>query len=262
MQERKDWNPELYLRFRNERTQPSIDLVNRIRINRSPRNIIDIGCGPGNSSQVLVERWPNATLLGIDNSPKMIQKAKANYPRQNWMIADASQFVSDIKYDIVFSNAAIQWIPNHEKLIPHLCDLLSDQGVLSVQVPDFLGTAIGKAIEKIARKPRWKKQVGNCSRLFTYNGYCVYYDLLSERLTSIEMWETHYLHVLDSWRAIIEWIKGSAMKPYLSSLSNESEQAKFEQEVLCEIEKDYPLREDGKVLFPFKRLFMIGRNNL
>ncbi len=257
----KDWDPQLYLRFRNERTQPSIDLVNRIRVNRPPRNIIDIGCGPGNSSQILAERWPSATLLGIDSSPKMIEKAKAYYPHQNWVIADASQFVSEEKFDIVFSNATIQWIPNHEKLIPHLCNLLPEQGVLAVQLPNFLNMPVGKAIERIAREPRWEKQVGKCSRPFFNNGYRFYYDLLSTKLTSIEMWETKYLHVMDSSVAIIEWVKAAGMRPYLDRLSNDSERAEFEREVLCEIEKDYPLQKDGKILFPFERLFMIGHYN-
>ena len=112
----KDWNPELYLKYNKERIQPSIDLVSRINFD-NPRNIIDIGCGPGNSTHVLTERWPDAKITGIDNSPAMIEKAQNDYPSQTWKVMDAGNLVFDEKYDIVFSNATIQWIPDHKKLL-------------------------------------------------------------------------------------------------------------------------------------------------
>ncbi|MBN1428716.1 MAG: methyltransferase domain-containing protein, partial [Anaerolineae bacterium] len=125
MDKRNDWNPELYMKFGNERTQPSIDLVNRIRPNKQPQSMIDIGCGPGNSSQVLTQRWPNARLVGVDSSPSMIEMARRDYPQHEWVLADASTFSPDGRFDIVFSNATIQWLPDHERLLARFCVMLS-----------------------------------------------------------------------------------------------------------------------------------------
>jgi trans-aconitate 2-methyltransferase len=111
-----DWNPDSYLQFRNERTQPSIDLVNRITAEQAPGNILDAGCGPGNSSRVLIDRWPTARLTGVDNSPAMIEEAKKDFPGQEWVLSDAAEYRTDKKFDLVFSNAAIQWIPDHDGL--------------------------------------------------------------------------------------------------------------------------------------------------
>jgi trans-aconitate 2-methyltransferase len=254
----KDWNPELYLKFGNERTQPAIDLVNHIHLNYQPKNIIDIGCGPGNSGQILTANWPDVNFLGIDSSVKMIEKAKKDYPKQNWITADVSQFESTTKYDIVYSNAAIQWIPDHKNLLEKLFGLLSDNGVLALQLPKFKDMPIGKAIERVAIRSQWKKQTEHCSSVFTYHEYGFYYDLLSQSFPAIEMWETSYLHILESQEAIIKWTRSTGMKPYLDSLNTDTERAKFEREVLNEISDEYPARNDGKVIFPFKRLFIIG----
>ena len=106
----KDWNPDLYLKYKDERTQPSIDLISKINIDFEPKSILDVGCGPGNSSNALLKRWPHAMLTGIDSSVSMIEKAKGTYPASSWVVADASRFVSNTRYDLVFSNATIQWI--------------------------------------------------------------------------------------------------------------------------------------------------------
>jgi trans-aconitate 2-methyltransferase len=253
-----DWSPESYLKFGNERTQPSIDLVNRIRVDRQPETIVDIGCGPGNSSRVLNERWPNARLTGVDSSPKMIEKARSDYPQCEWILADAATFSSDTKFDIVFSNAAIQWIPDHEHLLARLCGLLSSEGILAVQVPQFKNMPLSQAIERATQQDRWKKQTAHCSDLFSYHTYGFYYDELSKHLRRIEMWETRYHHVLESQLAIIEWIRSTGLKPYLDSLDSDEERAAFEEAVLAEVKKDYPLQKDRKVLFPFIRLFFVG----
>jgi trans-aconitate 2-methyltransferase len=258
MKQATDWNPELYLKFGNERTQPSIDLVNRIQLDKQPENIIDIGCGPGNSGQVLISRWPNAKLLGIDSSEAMIAQAKKDYPRQEWIVSDALKFISPIKFDVVFSNATIQWIPDHEKLLNGFCSLLSDNGVLAFQAPMFNHMPIRQAIAKVARESRWKSKLENCASVFTFHEAGFYYDLLSPRLSSLELWETYYLHVLESHEAIIDWIQSTGMKPYLDSLSGENEKSDFRTEALNEVKKDYPAQKNGKVIFPFRRLFVIG----
>jgi len=188
----------------------------------------------------------------------MIERAKGEHPQHKWILADASTFSTDVKFDIVFSNATIQWIPNHADLLTRFCDMLSGQGILAIQIPQFRDMPLGKAIGKVAQKDRWKKQTAHCSDLFTYHDYGFYYDELSRHVDLVEMWETHYLHVLESQQAIIEWIRSTGMKPYLDSLDNDAARADFERDVLTKVEKDYLQQEDRKVLFPFKRLFFIG----
>jgi trans-aconitate 2-methyltransferase len=252
-----DWNPDLYLKFRNERTQPSIDLIGKINLGFYPKSILDIGCGPGNSSQALLQKWPGAKLTGIDNSPNMISKAKADYPENTWIIADAATYLPDIKYDIVFSNATIQWIPNHKKLFNNFLNLISDGGVLAISVPRFDEMPISKILNKIAGHENWKTATRGCAAAFTRYDYQFYYNLISPDYQTVEMWQTDYIHVLESQPAIIEWIRSTGMKPYLDRLS-EKEKTQFKDEVLSEINRYYPLQNNGKILFPFKRLFMVG----
>lgn len=258
MNQNRDWSPERYLKFGNERTQPSIDIVNRIKINYQPQTIIDMGCGPGNSSKVLTDRWPDAKLVGVDHSPTMIERAQKDYPQNEWIVADAATFLPKNKVDIVFSNATIQWIFDHANLLKMFCSLLSDRGVLAFQVPKFDEMPVRLAIEKVAQAERWKRKTGDCFKVFTFHDCSYYYDILSKDLASIDLWETNYFHVLESHRAIIEWVKGAGMRPYLDCLENDSERAEFEETVLKEVKQTYFLQENGKVLFPFKRLFVIG----
>jgi len=252
-----DWNPQLYLKYKDERTQPSIDLVKRIKID-APGKIIDIGCGSGNSTQILCRRWPESRVTGLDNSPAMIDKAKSDFPDQEWILSDTSCIDSKNKYDIVFSNAAIQWIPDHEELVTRLFSSVENNGALAVQVPVFTDMPLGKSINKIADKPEWIRYTAGCNELFTYHDYGFYYDILAEQSSLLDIWITHYIHILDSQESILEWIRSTGLKPYLERLENNELKNKFAEEILSEIKKDYPLQKNGKVLFPFKRLFFIA----
>jgi trans-aconitate 2-methyltransferase len=253
----QDWNPDQYLKYRNERTQPSIDLISRIKFS-NPEKIIDIGCGPGNSTQMLVQRWPNSKVTGIDNSPAMIQKAKNDFPLQEWKIIDASNINTDEKYDIVFSNATIQWIPDHERLLQKFKMLLAANGVVAVQIPLFWDMPLGKSILVISQNERWGNLISEVSKTFTIYDYTFYYDQMSELFDSVEMWVTDYLHVLDSQQAILEMIRSTALRPFHEKLRNDSNKTAFEEEVLQDIVNLYPLQKNEKVLFPFRRLFFIA----
>jgi trans-aconitate 2-methyltransferase len=257
MGKEKDWNPELYLKYRDERTQPSIDLISKIDFDYYPQSILDLGCGPGNSSQQLLQRWPDAKLTGVDNSVNMIERARDSFPQNNWVIADAVTYSPDIQFDIVFSNATIQWIPNHEKLFAKLFDLIAEQGVLAIQVPRFNEMPLSGAIEKVAGQSRWREATKACADLFTYRDAGYYYDLMSQYFKKIDLWQTDYFHTMSSHSSILEWIRSTGLKPYLDCLS-EAEKPFFEDELLSAVKADYPLQKDGKVLFPFKRLFMVG----
>jgi trans-aconitate 2-methyltransferase len=253
-----DWNPDRYLKFKNERTQPSIDLVSRIDF-ADPKTIIDFGCGPGNSTQVLVNRWPKARIIGLDNSPAMIAKARKDYPEQEWVLADAASYEPDVKVDIVFSNAAIQWIPNHKKLINKFYNLLSDNGIVAVQMPQFWDMPVGKIIKKVSKDSRWISQTEKASKLIRIHDYSFYYNRLYVLFKKVEIWETYYMHTLDSQMSIIDMIISTGMKPYLEKLDSDEAKREFIDEVLKGIQKFYSLQKDGKVIFPFKRLFFISR---
>jgi trans-aconitate 2-methyltransferase len=255
---KKDWNPELYLKFDKERTQPSIDLVSRINC-ENPSKIIDIGCGPGNSTQILAQRWPNAEITGIDNSPAMIDKAKSDYPKQNWLLLDAGKDEIPGKFELVFSNAAIQWIPDHAKLLEKLHTLLNHEGILAIQVPLFWNMPIGKTIVETSNKSKWKEQTKGIKELFTIHEPSFYYNQLAKLFTTIELWETDYIHKMNSHHAILEMIRSTGLKPFLERLDSDNDKNDFENSVLLEIMKNYPLQDNGKVLFPFKRLFFIAQ---
>lgn len=253
-----DWNPDLYLKFNKERIQPSIDLVSRIGIS-NPKTIIDIGCGPGNSTQILVERWPDAKVVGIDNSPSMIEKARKDYPTQEWQIVDAGKDVIHGTYDTVFSNATIQWIPDHDGLMKKMGNLLNPEGVLAIQIPLFWDMPIGKSILKVSEEPQWASLTGKVKCLFTIHHYKRYYDILSPLFRHVDIWETHYMHVMESHGSILEMIRSTGLKPYLEVLQTDADKAEFESKVLQRIQSDYPFQKNGKVLFPFKRLFFVAQ---
>jgi trans-aconitate 2-methyltransferase len=255
---KNDWNPELYLKFDKERTQPSIDLVSRIE-SENPKKIIDIGCGPGNSTQILVSRWPTSNIIGLDNSITMIEKAKKDYPWQEWKLLDAGKNKIEGKYDIVFSNATIQWIPNHKDLLKKFHSILTENGIMAIQIPLFWDMPVGKALISIANDKHWADIAKDVLELFSIHNSSFYYDILTELFQSIDMWETNYIHILDSHQSVLEMIRGAGLRPFLERLESDSERKIFSDRVLEEIIRDYPSQKDGKVLFPFTRLFFIGK---
>lgn len=250
----KDWKPDLYLKFNRERTQPSIDLVSHINI-KKPTKIIDVGCGPGNSTQILTQKWPESEVVGIDNSLAMIKRAETDYPSQRWKILDIGKDEVFETYDIVFSNAVIQWIPNHSELLKKFYRMLNKEGVLAIQIPLFWDMPLGKAISKIAINNHWSNLTKDVIELFTIHDYSYYFDELSDLYNSIEIWETNYMHIMDSHLAILEMIRSTGLKPFIDSLKSEEDKKDFEEQVLNEIKKDYPIQQNGKIIFPFKRLF-------
>jgi trans-aconitate 2-methyltransferase len=253
----RDWNPELYLKFNEERTQPAKDLAARIHV-ENPENILDVGCGPGNSTNVLSSRWPESEIVGIDSSASMIESAKNNYPDIEWRIEDATKMETKEKYDIIFSNATIQWIQDQEKLISDLVKKLKNNGALAVQVPMYHNMPASHAIESVSLNIRWKEQTSGASDSFTFHSSDYYYHILSAKVKSINLWETSYFHIMHSHQVIVEMLKSTGMRKFLDMLDTKEEKIEFEKYVLKEIRKAYPAQKDGNVLFPFKRLFFIG----
>lgn len=251
------WNPDLYMQFGSERTRPSIDLVSRIKT-VNPKNIIDIGCGPGNSTQVLINRWPNAAITGLDNSQEMIKKAKCDHPAQEWIHADITTFEAEIKYDILFSNAVIQWIPNHESLMKKFHDMLCDDGLIAVQIPLFWDMPLGSIVKETSKNHIWNKKLGEISDFFTFHNYSFYYDELSLLFNKVEMWRTDYFHIFKNHLKILNMMKSAGLRPYLNRLESDDEKNIFENEILEKIETKYSKQKNGNIILPFKRLFFIG----
>lgn len=251
-----EWNPNQYLRFEKERTQPVKDLIHRIET-ENPKRIIDIGCGPGNSTVELKKRWPSAEIIGLDSSKTMLDKARADYPGITWLEEDACHELTSLgKFDIVFSNAAIQWMPHHGKLIPGFFELLDQDGVLAVQAPNPTQMPIQIAVRETAGEDAWRHYYNSLAPMY-YQELGFYYDMLCPLAKRIDLWETHYRHVMAGHEAIIDWYRSTGMRPYLEKLT-EDEKHRFIAGVLEKIKQSYRAQKDGSLLFDFRRLFFIA----
>ena len=252
-----NWNPDKYLTFKNERTQPAIDLAGRIELT-NPKNIIDIGCGPGNSTQILVNKYPNCTVVGLDSSKTMIEKAKTDFPNQTWVHGKIEDINDDKKYSLVFSNAVLQWIDNHETIIPKLWNLVDEKGAFAAQIPNFTKMPINEAINHVLKRAKWNNCIKDVIWNKPYHGLDFYYELLNKYTENIILWETHYYHIMQSMQKIIDFVHSTRLQPYLEQLTDENKKQEFETEILEECKTYYKEQSNGNVLFPFQRMFMIA----
>lgn len=248
------WDSEQYLKFKQQRTQPAIDLAGRIGL-EAPADILDLGCGPGNSTEILARRYPHAHILGIDNSPDMIDAAKAAHPDWEFQLCDAGRELSALgrRFDIVFSNACLQWIPGHAALLRSMMALLRPGGVLAVQVPMNGREPIHQIIGRLAASPRWKDAFPT-PRVFHTLSQEEYYDHLAALSSHFDLWQTTYFHQLHAHSDIMEWYRGTGLRPYLEVLDQPGKD-RFEQEVLAEVVEAYPPQANGDILFRFPRFF-------
>ena len=252
-----DWNAELYLKFQKERTQPAYDLAERIPL-ECPARVADIGCGPGNSTRVLRERFPTAYLLGADFSENMLQSARENHPGIDFVRWDAAKEepLPGGAFDLLFSNACLQWVPDHERVIGRLSGMLHPGGVLAVQVPVNQKEPVHQILAQLAASEKWKPCFSEVRTFYTLppEGY---FDLLSRHFSDITMWEHTYCHRMPSQESILEWYRSTGLKPYLEQL-DEAQKEEFEGEVLERIREAYPVRENGEVLYRFPRFFFVA----
>jgi trans-aconitate 2-methyltransferase len=251
------WDPGVYLHFANQRTQPAIDLIARVRLTH-PARAIDLGCGPGNSTAMLRQRWPDADITGLDSSADMLAAAVQVYPNRKWVLADAASWQADLPFDLVFSNAALQWIPNHAAVFTHLMAQVAPQGALAVQVPAHYQSPLHQVALEVAKKPAWRHLMDEPQRALTYETPAFYYALLQPFAAEIDLWETEYYHIVDNPQAIVTWYRGTGMRPFLEALETDEQQQQFEQLVLEGYTRAYPPQADGRILFPFRRLFMVA----
>ena len=250
------WEPAQYLKFADHRLRPAIDLLNRI--DADPRTIVDLGAGTGNVTRLLQARWPNAVVTGVDSSAEMLARAAEELPQISWEQADLSEWRPRDSVDLLYSNAALHWVDNHATLFPALFALVSQGGTFAVQMPNNFAAPSHTAIAEIVSAGPWRSTLEPLLRTPPVQPLSIYFDLLGPAASSLDMWETEYVHVLEGDRPVLEWIKGTWLRPLLAALDGE-ERAQFESRYAERAAGAYPRRADGCTLFPFRRLFIVGR---
>ncbi|MDB6142457.1 MAG: trans-aconitate 2-methyltransferase [Pseudomonas sp.] len=250
------WSAKQYSAFENERTRPVRDLVAAIPA-QEVRRAIDLGCGPGNSTEVLADRYPHALITGMDSSEDMITAAKKRLPDLEFEVDDIEGWAPKQQYDVILANASLQWALHHDRLYPHLVEQLAPGGNLAIQTPDNLEEPAHRMAREIAAGGHWASKIGGVKHPPRHSaGY--YYDLLTQHCSHVDVWRTTYFHPLDGGaQAVVEWFKGSALRPYLAAL-DDTDKAGFLAEYLKAMEAAYPASSDGKVLLPFPRLFIVA----
>ena len=245
-----DWSSSQYLKFKNQRTQPAVDLAMRV-VEKRPKTVVDIGCGPGNSTAVLRRIFPDAELLGIDSSPDMIERARREHPDLRFRLCDARALEG--QYDLLFSNACLQWIPDHASLIPALMDKLREGGTLAVQMPMNGEEPLYHLIREMAAEPEWglRDAVLQTNETITP---AAYFDILTGCAADFDKWEVKYYHPLADHRALVEWVKGTKLRPHLDFLGAERGR-QFEEALVRRAAALYPVRKDGGVVLGFRRFF-------
>jgi trans-aconitate 2-methyltransferase len=251
------WNPDQYQQFSEHRARPFFDLIARINAPRAKR-IADLGCGPGNLTAALSQRWSESTVTGVDNSPEMLEKAKPHTRRQlEFELADLSTWQPKQAQHVIVSNAALQWVPNHDTLIPRLASLLEPDGWLAVQMPANFDQASHTTINQICSSPRWAAQLAQSESTLRQPQKLEWYVAqLSSRGFQVDAWETNYQHILPGENAVLEWVKGTALRPMLAVLSPE-DQHEFLEECRTQLLEAYPPQSFGTLLL-FKRVFFVA----
>jgi trans-aconitate 2-methyltransferase len=253
------WDAEQYLRFNDQRSRPCRELAARIDIS-APGRVIDLGCGPGNSTTVLAERWPNSELTGFDSSQEMIAAARKGDPRRAWCVGDIAAWAAENEqtYDVVFSNAALQWVDDHAATFPRLLSRVVPGGALGIQMPGNYDAPAHTIMRKLAESPAWRDRFPTHGvREWHVHDLATYYDILAPA-AAVDIWQTEYLHVMPDAAAIVEWYKGTGLRPFLDALASDREKTDFLAQYLERIQEAYPTRRDGRVTFPFRRIFLIA----
>lgn len=250
-----DWQADLYLRFADERTRPSRDLLAAVPLADADR-VVDLGCGPGNSTELLVARFPDAAVSGLDSSLAMVDASRRRLPGLTFYRADVATWTPEQGTNLLFANAMFQWVPEREAVLARLVEALPEGGVLAVQMPDNLAEPSHAAMDTVARGGPWASRLGAAQKgaLLSSEGY---YDLLKPLCRRVDIWRTTYEHVMDGPAAIAEWFMATGLRPFLSPLKK-AEQEDFIARYVEEVAKSYPPRIDGKVLLHFPRLFFVA----
>jgi trans-aconitate 2-methyltransferase len=254
----EDWLPDPYLRFADERTRPARDLLARIPLN-APELVYDLGCGPGNSTVLLREAYPQARLVGLDNSKTMLAKARNVLPQVQFMEGDIATWEGDRNADLMFANASFQWVPGHVSVLHRLLKCMKARGVLALQMPANLDEPSHRLMHEAAEDGPWANALQDAAgfreKIRTPNGY---YELLKPHCRQLEIWNTAYHHVLDGVQGIVDFVSTTGLRPYLDPL-DEAMRTQFINSYRSRLMKAYPDMFDGKVLMRFPRLFIVAQ---
>lgn len=257
-----DWNPALYRRFEDERTRPAAELLARVPLAEAT-HVVDLGCGPGNSTELLVQRFPQAQVTGIDTSEAMLASARERLPGTAFERGDIATWVPTVAPDLIYANAALQWVAGHETLVPRLFSLLAPGGVLAIQMPDNRQQPSHRLMREIAGLAPWREPIGDAdavrTELATIAGY---YDMLAHPAVGaahVDVWHTVYQHVMPTAGSIVDWLRSTGLRPFLDALPDDALRASFLAEYERRIGEAYPERSDGNRLLAFPRMFIVAQ---
>lgn len=252
------WSAQQYVKFEDERTRPVRDLLSAVPF-MDAAQVVDIGCGPGNSTELLVARHPKAAALGFDSSSDMIDEARKRLPAVRFEIADVAAWASTQKWDLILANAVLQWLPDHDTLLPRLAGMLNPGGSLAVQMPDNLGEVTHLSMVEIAKNGPWAAKLAAAAEQRTgIASPTHYYKLLRGVSSRVDVWKTVYHFTLAGGPgAIVEWFKGTGLRPFLAPLTPD-EAKEYLRRYEAAMAKAYPVQPDGSVLLPFPRIFMVA----
>jgi trans-aconitate 2-methyltransferase len=251
-----DWSPGRYLKFEDERTRPAIELLARVPLEH-PRRVLDVGCGPGNSTQLLVARYPNAEMVGLDSSPEMIAAARERLPSADFVLGDIATYEPSAPFDLVFGNAVFQWLPGHLDRVARLFASCPPGGAIALQVPDNLDEPTHMLMAAVARSGPWREKFRTPVRRDAIPAPAAYYDRLRPNAATVDVWHTTYYHVLAGPEAIVDWVRATGLRPWLDRLDADERDA-FLAEYTGRIAESYPPLVDGRVMLRFPRLFVVA----
>ncbi|HEX9464970.1 MAG TPA: methyltransferase domain-containing protein [Alphaproteobacteria bacterium] len=249
------WDPNIYLKFTDHRLRPAVDLMSRVPLAEA-RTVYDLGCGPGNVTRLLAERWPGARVTGVDGSHDMLAKARA-IPGIAWQQADLATWRAETPANLVYSNAAFHWLDDHPRLFPHLFAQVVSGGFLAVQMPRQHLNPTHRILFDLVREPAWASLAG-AVRENPAHEPGRYYEWLAPQAATLDIWETEYLHVLEGNDPVLNWVMGSVLRPVLDRLEP-ARHADFLRAYGERLLAAYPPRPDGKTLLPFLRVFMVAQ---
>jgi trans-aconitate 2-methyltransferase len=253
------WDPAKYVQFGDYRDRPYFDLTARVHAD-APRHVVDLGCGPGNLTATLAERWPAAEVLGVDASAEMLAKSGDHAARSanlSFSLADIADWMPSDQTDVVVTNAALQWVPGHRELLPRWLDALRPGAWFALQVPGNFNSASHTLMRGLAESETWSGRLAGVLRHDDVVGEAEdYLDIMLDAGCDADAWETTYLQLLPGARPVVEWVRGTALRPVLAALP-EGEAREFEAEYAARLDEAYPAAAHGTV-FPFRRIFAVA----
>lgn len=254
-----DWDPNLYLQFAAQRGRPATDLIAQIAL-ENPARVVDLGCGTGNSTEQLHSRWPLAELAGVDNSPEMLSKAQAAHPGWKWVDSTVEAWSPNGTFDVVFSNACLHWVPDHGKLFPRLLSQVAAGGALAVQMPNSHEAPAHLLMREVANDPKapWASILAGASETYYVQPPAFYYNAVRKIASRVNIWQSEYLQIMDGPQAILDWVRGTAMRRYTVPLTDDAMRHEFTQRCLERFREAYPANDQEKALFPYRRIFIIA----